>query len=65
MTGSKEGLDGLDEAAIERLSELYENIAVSDEAAMEEYLTNSELSLACLQRLLADRKIFPVFLAQP
>lgn len=61
VTGSKEGLDGLDEAAIERLSELYENIAVSDEAAMEEYLTNSELSLACLQRLLADRKIFPVF----
>ena len=43
------------------LETLYEQIAVSDEAALSEYLEHESLSAAAISRLIAERKLFPCY----
>ena len=42
-------------------AELHEKMALTDETALEELLESAALSLETMQRLVADRKIFPCF----
>lgn len=50
----------LDENCVDFCKPLdYETIAMSDEAALEEYMENENLSDECISRLIRQRKIFP------
>lgn len=49
------------EAARWRQAEDAENVATLDESAMDEYLETGRITLARLQTMIAERKLFPVF----
>ena len=49
------------EAAQWRQAEDAENVATLDESAMDEYLETGGITLARLQTMIAERKLFPVF----
>lgn len=49
------------EAAQWRQAEDVENVATLDESAMDEYLETGGITLARLQTMIAERKLFPVF----
>ena len=42
-------------------AQMYDRIAMSDEAAMEEYIEQEKISLPGIRRLVKERKIFPCF----
>ena len=43
------------------LETFYENIAVCDEAALEMYLENGQISTKMIQTMIAERKVFPCY----
>ncbi|WP_251546478.1 elongation factor G [Limosilactobacillus caecicola] len=47
--------------AADELDDQMEDIATSDDQALDEYLTNGTLRVATIQQLIANRKVFPVY----